>query len=90
MGREGGCICEDAACPPGRLDGQENGSSHGYEYRRGGQGVVWRRGSTVEPVRRVGSMDRSMDAHMGGEARSEKRRRFSATLVLSTLRRSAY
>ena len=46
--------------------------------------------AVVEPVRRVGSMDRSMDAHMGGEARSEKRRRFSATLALSTLRRSAY
>ena len=50
----------------------------------------WCGDEAVEPVRRVGSMDRSMDAHMGGEARSGKRRGFSATLALSTLRRSAY
>ena len=25
VGREGGCLCEDAACAPGRFDGLDNG-----------------------------------------------------------------
>ena len=96
-GGERGCLCEDAACARGRLNGHENRSSHGQRKGacRAASEIVAEReracGDEAEPVRRIGlPMDRSMEAHIGREARRGKGRRLSATLVFSPLRRRSY
>ena len=80
----GGCCGEDA---PGRLDGHKNRSRISHGQRRGAcrraTEIVAERGRAcgdeAEPVHWLGSMDRSMDAYKGGEARSGKRSFFESS-----------